>query len=351
MEMLNDHPLRGIGLGQLGRDYPLYQWRPFSPSEWPSHPVVLTEHLHNEYLQIAVEGGWVGLGLFLLVLLAYITKVFQILSNVATPSSAKELLLGTLAGFAALLGQALTNFPFQVIPTGVLFGFFLAAPLALSTPTISSKAKPQLKAYGVVLGILFLVGGGWATKGVAASIALRNAVGETNLGHASLASRYASRLALLAPGDPNAWDAVAKAKELSQQWQEAVDAYNKEIALNPNGPVAYLALAQDEILLGHTDAALCLCQKCLSMIPNDSRVLWLEGVCYFQLNRFEDAAHDFEKYLLWAPGDESLYVNLGVCYVKSGRKQDAILAWEKAHELNPNDTQVIQYLKSVGIKI
>jgi Flp pilus assembly protein TadD len=87
------------------------------------------------------------------------------------------------------------------------------------------------------------------------------------------------------------------------------------------------------------------------MIPNDSRVLWLEGVCYFQLNRFEDAAHDFEKYLLWAPGDESLYVNLGVCYVKSGRKQDAILAWEKAHELNPNDTQVIQYLKSVGIKI
>lgn len=351
MEMLKDHPLTGIGLGQLGRVYPLYQWRPFSAAEWPSHPVVLTEHLHNEFLQMAVEGGWIGLGFFFLVLAAYITKVFRIISDPGIPIPTKELLLGILASLAALLGQALTNFPFQVIPTGVLFGFFLAAPLALNSTALPFKAISKLKAYWVLLGILFLAGGAWATKCVAASIALRNTVGETNLGHASLAGQFATRLAQLAPGDPNAWNAVAKARELNQQREGAVDAYNLEMALNPNSPQAYLSSAQDEIQLGHTDEALSLCQKCLSMIPNDSQVLWLEGVCYFKLNRFEDAAHDFEKFLPWAPRDESLYVNLGVCYVKSGRKKNAIEAWKKAHELNPADPQAIQYLKTVGVRI
>jgi Flp pilus assembly protein TadD len=245
----------------------------------------------------------------------------------------------------------MTNFPFQVIPTGVLFGFFLAAPVALNSQALPFNAISKPKAYWVVLGLLLLTGCTWATKGVAASIALRNTVGETNLGHASLAGQYASRLAQLAPGDPNAWDAVAKAKDLGQQREGAVEAYNQEMALNPNGPQAYLASAQDEILLGHTDAALCLCQKCLSMIPNDAPVLWLEGICYFKLSRFEEAAHDFEKYLPFSPGDESLYLNLGVCYVKSGRKKDAIEAWKRAHELNPADPQVIQYLKTVGIRI
>jgi tetratricopeptide (TPR) repeat protein len=352
MEMTKAHPLTGIGLGQLGRDFPLYQWRPYTEAEWPAHPLTLTEHMHNEYLQFAAEGGWIGLGLFLLVLLAFLNQTISFLKNPLNPASSKALLLGILASLVALLGQAVTNFPFQVIPTGVLLGFFLAAPLALEPrPAESFVARPKNRIHLFALGVALLVLGAWGAKNMAASIAMRNTIGETNLKNAVNAQRYANRLAYLAPGDPKAWDAVARARELNNQWDSALEAYNQETTLDPNAVQTYYAMAQDQLMLGHLDEALCTCQKCLSLAPNYSAVLWLEGVCYFKLNRFTDAAVDFEKFTPYAPREESLYVNLGVCYVKSGRKADAVTAWKKAYSLNPNDAQVVQYLKSVGVKI
>ena len=351
MEMLRDHPLTGIGLGQLGRDYPLYQWRPYLPAEWPAHPLTLTQHMHNEFLQFAVEGGWIGLGLFLLVLIAFGVHVLGLLRNPGTPSASKELLLGISVSLVALLGQALTNFPFQVFPTGVLLGLFLAAPLALEPlSTVTRPVRSENWVLLSVLGIVLLVFGAWGTRTMASSSALRNTVGETNLGKATNAIFYANRLAKLAPGDPKAWDAVAKARELNKQWEGALDAYNKETALSPNAVGAYYVMAQDQLILGHVDEALCTCQKCLALAPNYSAVLWLEGVCYFKTNKYADAATAFEKFMPYAPNEESLFVNLGVCYVKSGRKADAIGAWKVAHNLNPQDEQVVQYLKSLGVK-
>lgn len=355
MVMLKDHPLTGIGLGQLGREFPLYQWRPFAQADWPAHPLTLTEHMHNEYLQIAVEGGWIGLGLFLLVLFVFARQALKLMGDPAIPNSSKELMLGIAASMTALLGQALTNFPFQVVPTGVLMGFFLAAPLALEPrPAEPLVGRREGGTYLAVLGLILLALGAWGARNMAASIALRYTIGETNLGNAANAEKYASRLAVLAPGDPKAWDAVAKARELNKQWNSALEAYDKETSLNPNAVEANYAMAQDQTMLGHTDVALGLCQKTLAMTPNYSPMLWLEGVCYFQLGRYTEAAGDFEKYIPYAPNpalEESLYVNLGVCYVKSGRKADAVVAWKKAYSLNSNDAQVISYLKSVGVKI
>ncbi len=351
MEMLKDHPLTGIGLGQLGRDYPLYQWRPYTQAEWPAHPLTLTEHLHNEFLQFAVEGGWIGLGLYLLVLLAFARQTFQLFGNPTTSSASKELMLGIVASLVALLGQALTNFPFQVIPTGVLLGLFFAAPVALAPRAIEPQRFRVGRVSMAVLGLVLLALGAWGAKNMAASIALRDTVGETNLGNAAKAGAYADRLAGLAPGDPKAWDAVAKARELNKQWDGAMESYARETALNPNVVEAYYAMAQDRIMQGRLDEALALCQKCLAVAPNYSSVVWLEGVCYFKLNRYAEATQEFEQFIPYAPMEESLYVNLGVCYVKSARKADAVAAWKKAYSLNPQDAQVVLYLKSVGVKI
>ncbi len=352
MEMIKEHPINGIGLGQLGRDFALYQWKAYAPADLPNHPFVLTEHMHNEFLQIAVEGGWVGLALFLLVLLVYLWLVLKLLKHPDIPIASKELLLGVLASLAGLLGQAVTNFPFQVIPTGVLLGFFLASPLVLGfrQPHLV-KSNRVGAAHLALLSVGLLLLGVFGAKTMAASIALRDTLGETNLNKPGNALQYANRLAALAATDPKAWDAVAKARELNKQLEEALSAYDKEIAINPNAVEAYYAMAQDQLMLGRTEEALCTCQKNLAMAPNYSASLWLEGICYFTLNRYEQAAANFERYLPYAPNVESVYVNLGVCYVKSGHKADAITAWKKAYSLNPNDAQVAGYLKSVGVKI
>jgi O-antigen ligase len=57
LEMVTERPLLGLGPGMPERLYPIYR-----PLAAPRHTV---PHLHNTYIQIAAEGGLIGLGAYL----------------------------------------------------------------------------------------------------------------------------------------------------------------------------------------------------------------------------------------------------------------------------------------------
>src|SRR5258708_1004415 len=77
LEMVKDRPWFGIGLGQLGIQYPLYQYRPFKPVDYPQHPYTYSEHVHNEFLQFWVEGGLPGLLFFLVVIMVFALALWK----------------------------------------------------------------------------------------------------------------------------------------------------------------------------------------------------------------------------------------------------------------------------------
>jgi tetratricopeptide (TPR) repeat protein len=348
--MVKDHPWTGVGLGQIGVQYPKYQAAAYAPADYPAHPFTYSEHVHNDFLQFWVEGGLVGLALFLVVLLAYGWASWHVFNNPEVKRENKELLLASLAAMAALLGQSLSNFPLQVAPTAVLFGLFLAAPLALRPISAPKPATLSPIQQGVLaLGLLVVLV--LSTHSIAASVALRDTLGETNAGKKELSLQYGNRLTQLDAQDPKVWKAQADALMLNQKMDEAYAAYEKAVQLDPLDPEVPALMANLRIQQGQFAQALDLCDKSLALTPNYYGPVWAKAVCLFQLKRYAESAKNFENFLLYAPNDAQTYLNLGVCYIQLHRKADAIAAWKKSYQLDPNNTVSLAYLKSVGVKL
>jgi tetratricopeptide (TPR) repeat protein len=348
--MVKDHIWLGVGVGQIGVQYPKYQALAYSPAEYSAHPFTYSEHVHNDFLQFWVEGGLVGLGLFIMILLAYGWASFRVFSNAEVKRENKELLLASLAAMAALLGQSLSNFPLQVAPTAVLFGLFLAAPLALRPVSVSrsailSSTQQGLLALGLLV-VLVLSG-----HSIAVSVALRDTIGETNAGKKELAFQYGNRLTQLDAQNPKAWKTQASALALNQKMDEAYAAYDRALQLNPNDPETLAQMANLRIQQGKFAEGLDLSEKALAVTPNYYGPIWTKAVCLFQLKRYEESAKNFESFLGYAPIDAQTYLNLGVCYIQLHRKADAITAWKKSYQLDPSNTVSLAYLKSVGVKL
>ncbi len=347
-EMVKDHPLAGIGLGQVGIQMPVYQAKAYPPSEYPLHPYSYTEHIHNEFLQFWVEGGLPGLLLFLGMLLAYGAALRRFLADPQSKREDRELLIGVTAGGVALLLQSLTNFPLQIAPTAILFGLFLAGPLAFPK-TKAEDASPRFSpmAFLGLIPVLLAVAG-LGLRAVASSIAYRDTVGETSLGHGYYAARYGERLTALSSVNPKAWSAAAKALELAVQPDQAANAYRKVLELNPNAVEDWEALGSLHLRGGQAGQALEEFGRAVAIAPNYSSALWGKALALYQLNRFAEAAAEFEKLSGYFPKSPQVYSNLGVCYIQLGRKEQAVEAWRRAYDLDPRDPKIGAYLKANG---
>jgi O-antigen ligase len=348
--IIKDHFWTGVGLGQIGVQYPKYQAAPFSPAEYPSHPYTYSEHVHNDFLMFWVEGGLIGLVLFLVVLAVYGFTVLRFFKSPEVSKEKKELLLGVLASLTALLVQSLSNFPLQVASTAILFGLFLAAPLALRSPVSASSSFKLSIIQKAVLSLVIIAVLVLSTQMVAASIAARRTRGETNLGKSELGVSFGKRLTALSPHDPKAWNALGAALALGGKTDDdACDAYQKSMDLNPNYVESLYAMANIRMNQGRFADASALCDQGLAITPNYSGLVWIRAVCLFQLKNYEESAKTFENFLTYVPNDAQAYLNLGVCYIQLHRKADAIEAWKKAYQLNPNDNIALAYLKSQGV--
>lgn len=349
-QMLKDHSLLGIGLGQVGVQYPFYQAKPYSPVEYAQHPYTYSEHIHNDFLQFWVEGGLPGIAFFGALLLIFTREVCTFLKNPENKKENKELLIGVAGAMVALLVQSLSNFPLQVAPTAILFGLLLAAPLALKPVSLSPRLSVNSPVHNPLLAFLILAVLAYSARAAASSIAMRDTIGETNIGKSDNALYYGNRLAKLSPDNPKAWNALAKAQELSSKNDLAVDSLQKSLLLNPNYAESLAALAELKVKQGQFAEGLDFSEKTLALTPNYTSPLWTKSVCLFQLKRYEDSAKGFEAFLTFYPRDAQGYLDLGVCYIQLKRKSDAVEAWKKSLQYDPTNQQAIIYLKSQGIK-
>ncbi len=121
LDMIRDHPAKGVGIGNYGFVMPNYQKEFLErPDNWHYRPNAgWALDAHNQYLQIAAEGGLITAGLFLALLIYLIIRFFK----TANKSHDNLPSISLLCSMATISIHALVSFPLSLMSSGVLFWF------------------------------------------------------------------------------------------------------------------------------------------------------------------------------------------------------------------------------------
>ncbi|WP_128546094.1 O-antigen ligase family protein [Larkinella soli] len=228
-ESIRTHPVFGIGFGRFGTHFGELQSR--YVEKYADDPAALIRadyvaYAFNDFLQILVETGLVGFGLFGLV----IFRLFR--SGRRGIAGRNPLLIGSLGGILAVLVAACFSYPFELPFIWFLFLFFAFLVSAKTGPAVvSASSGTPLARLALLLTLGLMVG--------AVREELRFIRAQENMGRARgyLSARefgkavgsyrtHASDLAYV----PNAWLGFGKALLLNGEYAESAAVLEKASA-------------------------------------------------------------------------------------------------------------------------
>ncbi len=312
------------------------------------------DHLHNEYLQILVEHGILGLFAFFLVLAGAFRAAARHAANPNTPRDRKIAIVSIMAAVVCLLADSLWAFPLQVPATGLMFWILLGILAACAhadlqsseeqeplpaTPAPSSARRhfseaPSAK-YGFVFKLksiaaaaaaaLFLFAGFYVSieKIAAMRIRVRVATNPRLLSDNPQTVRdlewaYARTLA----DDPPPFefiDALVAIRAYPQARQRILDlmrAYNI-------GDRGYMQLGTVCMKMGDMPAARDSFEKALVLAPGAPDVLELIAYLDIQQGRAEDAMRRLYDAMREEPLRPNVYYLMGVIYENLKKNPEA----------------------------
>ncbi len=112
------------------------------------------------------------------------------------------------------------------------------------------------------------------------------------------------------------------------RFAEAVDAYKKGLAINPNHPATLANLGVALYQLGRYSEAQEQFKKALKVNPNDAATTYLLGATYLQTGDQKNAELMFKKALAIEPTLPEAHFGLGALYALQGKKDQAIEEFE-----------------------
>jgi len=121
-----------------------------------------------------------------------------------------------------------------------------------------------------------------------------------------------------------------------KQFQEAVYAFTKSIALSPEFTIAYYnrgnIYARE---LGNHQEAILDYDRVLELNPEYVKAYNNRGMSYNKLGNYQLAVRDFDKAIELKPLYATAYLNRGFAYSKIGNQEKAVNDYDKVIELNP----------------
>lgn len=140
--------------------------------------------------------------------------------------------------------------------------------------------------------------------------------------------------------DAESWCDRAVERMEAGDYNEAITALDRAIALNPNHHRAWINRGNAAIELGQLEAAVSAYDRALAIEPQ-AHLAWLHrGDALYDLERIEEALASWDKALDINPKDAETWYNKGLALgIKLAQWEEALACWEKALEINPKDAQ------------
>ena len=158
IEMIKEHPIIGVGVGQWPESYPLYYDRIMKDNFF--NEKVRLERLHNDYLEIFANFGLVGYVLLLWLVYLVVIRAWRVLIN--TSHKNRLLVLGLSLGLVGFSVVSLVSFPVRVyLPAFLVLVYFAIIVLSekpideFNTYTYFSNKKKLLSV--LIVTVIFSI--------------------------------------------------------------------------------------------------------------------------------------------------------------------------------------------------
>lgn len=154
-------------------------------------------------------------------------------------------------------------------------------------------------------------------------------------GNAQAAIDLLRRAARLEPSRKDIWNNLGLAYLRLGQPEPAVNAFQTQIRLNARDPIAHDYLGAAFLQQHKEDDAAASFRKQLEINPLDKFAHASLGVLYFEQQKYSEALPELEKAAILNPDNAQIEITLGKCYLKSGKTAEARAAFDKAAQISP----------------
>ncbi|HEY6085207.1 MAG TPA: tetratricopeptide repeat protein, partial [Nitrospira sp.] len=113
-----------------------------------------------------------------------------------------------------------------------------------------------------------------------------------------------------------------------EQWDKAVQAYSKALALAPDDPELLTDAAAAQQRAGRAEEAAALYYAALRLSPNSSRRHIDLGILLWNMGQLEEATVEFRQALVIDPTSAVATYNLGLALESKGLRKETIAMWE-----------------------
>ncbi len=133
------------------------------------------------------------------------------------------------------------------------------------------------------------------------------------------------------------WNILGAAHKANGQLNDAIVAYDRALALKPDGADICFNMGVALQEQGKLEDAIAAYERALAVKPDFADAYNNMGVTLQEQGKLEDAIAAYERALSLKPDDADTYNNMGVTLQEQGKLEDAIAAYERALSLKPDD--------------
>jgi tetratricopeptide (TPR) repeat protein len=398
-------PLQGVGIGNLEVTIPRYQSEKLEWMTTKSNTRV--DRCHNDYLEILAEMGIIGITAFAWFMFALFRSAWRIFSRAGEDDI--WYLLGPLCGAIAVFIDIGFSFALEVPPSA--FYFWMAVglveaqyahfngPYKLKEPErregrawrIERLAASRLK-LGITTAVATLVCSAvmyysvisfvaevsykegqayisleqWDTaikkftyslewRGFSEAAYYDRAFANIKLNKFQEAEKDLDKCLALVPYFGKAHKVMGVIYENLGKYKEAIEKLNYSVTALPSrkGEI-YREMTQIYIRLKQYQNAIDVGMKAKAAESPDSYLLFQMGTAYFAMNKFSQAATEFENSLRLNPSNMDIYLNLSICYLNLKEYDRAVALVRQGIDKKPENPvlhyQLAQILSVKGDK-
>ncbi len=132
------------------------------------------------------------------------------------------------------------------------------------------------------------------------------------------------------------WNNKGFALDESGEYNKAIEAYNKAIAIDPNYKIAWNNKGVAFVHLGEYKKAIEAFDRSIIIDPNDKEVWFIKGSAFAALGEYEKTIEASDRALAIDPDYKEAWYGKGIAFIYLGEYEKATEAFDKALAIDPN---------------